>query len=51
MSKKVKVCLVCSSGGHLLSLYSLKDFWGKYERFWVTFPRKDTNSILIDERI
>ena len=46
----MKICLVCSSGGHLQHLYMLKQFWSKYERFWVTFDKSDTRSILSGEK-
>ena len=39
--KKLKVCLVGSSGGHLTHLYMLKPFWKNKERFWVTFDKED----------
>ena len=39
--KKLKVCLVGSSGGHLTHLYMLKPFWKDKERFWVTFDKED----------
>ena len=47
----MKICLVCSSGGHLFALYFLKDYWLKYTRFWVTFPTLDTKSLLTGEKI
>lgn len=47
----MKVCLVGSSGGHLTHLYMLKPFWQDKERFWVTFPKADAESILQDERM
>ena len=50
MTKK-KICLVCSSGGHFLQLYSLKDVWGANDRFWVTFPGNDTNYFLKNETV
>lgn len=46
----LKVCLVGSSGGHLTHLYMLKDFWKDKDRFWVTFDKKDANSILKNEK-
>ncbi|MDM0859156.1 PssD/Cps14F family polysaccharide biosynthesis glycosyltransferase [Clostridium perfringens] len=46
----MKICLVGSSGGHLTHLYLLKDFWEKYDRFWVTFNKVDSNSLLEKER-
>ncbi len=50
-NKKKKVCLVCSSGGHLTHLYMLKPIWKKMDRFWVTFDKTDANSILQDEKV
>jgi UDP-N-acetylglucosamine:LPS N-acetylglucosamine transferase len=47
----MKIGLVCSSGGHLLLLHLLKDFWDRYDRFWVTFKKPDAVSLLKDERI
>lgn len=48
--KEIKVCLVCSSGGHLTHLYMLKPFWEDKERFWVTFNKEDAKSLLHDEK-
>ncbi|MBK4808415.1 oligosaccharide biosynthesis protein Alg14 like protein [Enterococcus faecium] len=31
-------------------LYLLKNFWEKEERFWVTFDKEDSRSMLKDER-
>lgn len=47
--KRMKVCLVGSSGGHLTHLYMLKPFWQNQDRFWVTFPKPDAQSLLADE--
>jgi len=47
----MKICLVGSSGGHLMHLYLLKEFWEKEERFWVTFDKPDAQSILKAERL
>jgi UDP-N-acetylglucosamine:LPS N-acetylglucosamine transferase len=46
----MKFCLVSSSGGHLLQLHILKEWWGKHERFWVTFKKEDAISLLQRER-
>ncbi len=46
----MKICLVGSSGGHLTHLYLLKDFWMKHDRFWVTFEKVDSKSLLGDEK-
>lgn len=47
----MKVCMVGSSGGHLVHLYMLKPFWEKEDRFWVTFDKEDAKSILDGERM
>lgn len=49
--KALKVCLVGSSGGHLDHLYALKPFWENKERFWVTFDKEDSRTLLAGERI
>jgi beta-1,4-N-acetylglucosaminyltransferase len=46
----VKVALVGSSGGHLLQLLVLKEWWSKHDRFWVTFRKTDAVSALEEER-
>lgn len=47
----MKICLVCSSGGHLLQLFLLKDWFQKYDRFWVTFNKVDAISVLKNEKV
>ena len=46
----MKVCLVGSSGGHLTHIYLLEEFWKNKERFWVTFEKEDSISLLKDEK-
>ena len=46
----MKICLVGSRGGHLKHLYLMKTFWEKHERFWVTFDKTDSRSLLEDEK-
>lgn len=47
----MKICLVCSSGGHFLELHSLDELWRRYDRCWVTFRTMDTVSLLAGERV
>ena len=47
----MKICLACSSGGHLTHLHMLKPFWKDKERFWVTFDKEDARGLLTDERM
>ena len=49
--RKIKVCLVGSAGGHLNHLYMLKPFWDDKERFWATFDKEDSRSLLRDEKV
>lgn len=51
MIKKIKVCLVGSSGGHLTHLYMLKPYWQDKDRFWVTFDKEDAKSLLKGENM
>lgn len=51
MKKKIKVCFVGSSGGHLTHLYMLKPFWKDIDRFWVTFDKVDAKSLLKNEKM
>ena len=51
MGKKLKICFVGSSGGHLTHLYMLEPFWKDKERFWVTFDKEDARSLLEGERV
>lgn len=47
----MKICLACSSGGHLTHLYMLKPFWQEKDHFWVTFDKEDAKSLLDGERM
>lgn len=46
----MKICFITSSGGHLTHLIQLKEWWKDKERFWVTFNKEDSRSILKDEK-
>ena len=46
----MKICFITSSGGHLTHLIQLKDWWKDKERFWVTFEKEDSKSILKNEK-
>lgn len=49
--KQVKIGIITSKGGHLYQMCRLSAWWQKYPRFWVTFPGKDTASLLAGERV
>ncbi len=46
----MKLCLVCSAGGHLQELFHLSSVWRHQERFWVTFDYEDTRYLLKGEK-
>jgi beta-1,4-N-acetylglucosaminyltransferase len=48
---KVEILLVCSSGGHLLQLVSLREAWDGFSRAWVTFDKTDARSLLQGETV
>jgi len=51
MAPPRRVCIVCSSGGHLAQLYCLDGWWKHHDRFWVTFDKPDAVSMLRGERV
>ncbi|MDR2044355.1 MAG: UDP-N-acetylglucosamine--LPS N-acetylglucosamine transferase [Clostridium sp.] len=46
-----RICLLSSSGGHLLHLLLLKGYWEKRDRFWVTFDKEDARGLLEGEKM
>jgi UDP-N-acetylglucosamine:LPS N-acetylglucosamine transferase len=42
---KVDVLLVCSAGGHLLQLWSLREAWVDRTRTWVVVPGQDPSDV------
>ena len=46
-----ELLLVCSSGGHLLELLTLRSAWTPFTRAWVTLDADDTRSLLDSERV
>lgn len=47
----MKVMLVCSSGGHLAQLHSLRPWWQQHDRTWVTFAGAQADSLLDGESV
>ncbi len=47
---QLRVLMVCSSGGHLAQLMTLKPWWSQRDTAWVTFPTEDGRSLLAGER-
>lgn len=50
-NKPKKLCLVCSSGGHLIKSYMLKPWWSQYDRFWVTRNDRLSQDLLKNETV
>jgi len=48
---RLRIALVCSSGGHLFELKRLEPWWQKHECMWVTFDTPDAVSLLRGERV
>ena len=48
---RVDLLLVCSSGGHLLQLYSLRAAWQNARRLWVSIDTSDVRSVLAGEEV
>ncbi len=42
---------MCSTGGHLVQLASLRPAWEGFSRLWVTFDKRDSRAILAGERV
>jgi len=47
----MKVCLVASSGGHLSQLFHVREAFQSHEKFWVSFPSQDAQSLLENEKV
>jgi beta-1,4-N-acetylglucosaminyltransferase len=47
----MRICLVCSAGGHFFELYSLNPLWKQHDCFWVTFKREDTQYLLREGKV
>lgn len=43
--------MVCSSGGHLAQMLTMKSWWQDHERWWATFRTPDAESHLADENV
>lgn len=50
-SDRAHLLLVASTGGHLAQLLTLRTWWSRFDRTWVTFDKADARSTLAGERI
>lgn len=52
MSKrKLKVCLVCSTGGHIKQLLMLKSSYEKYDHFYVLFYKEAIKNFIKENKV
>lgn len=51
LDKKLKLMLVCSSGGHLLQMVQLMPLWDKFDSVWVTFEKEDALCLLENKKV
>lgn len=49
--ERLKICLVCSAGGHLTEITHLEKCYSKYPHFFITFKRIDTIELSRHERV
>lgn len=47
----MKVCLACSTGGHLLQMLQLKKIYKKYDHFFFTFKRAMSEDLAKKEKV
>jgi UDP-N-acetylglucosamine:LPS N-acetylglucosamine transferase len=47
----MKICLACSSGGHLLQIMQLQKIYSKYDHFFLTFKRDMTENLAKKEKV
>ena len=47
----MKICLVCSSGGHLAEMMELKEVYARYNHFFVSYNSADTIELAEKEKV
>lgn len=47
----MKICIVCSAGGHLTEISQLREVFRKYDYFFLTAKRKDTKDLAKSEKV
>jgi UDP-N-acetylglucosamine:LPS N-acetylglucosamine transferase len=50
-SKKLKICVACSTGGHLVEVRTLSQVYEKYEHFYFTFSGGVAEELKKDKRV
>ena len=47
----MKICVACSSGGHLTEILQIKEVFDKRNNFFITFKRKDSEELAEKEEV
>lgn len=47
----MKICIVCSAGGHLTEMSQLKECFQKFPHFFITFKREDSSELAKEEKV
>jgi UDP-N-acetylglucosamine transferase subunit ALG13 len=48
--RRIKIALLAAAGGHFEQLTNLKEFYEKYDHFWITGQNKQTETALRNEK-
>lgn len=51
LGKEHRLCLACSAGGHLAEMLELRDFFEKYDHFFISFRRPDSEALEEKEKV
>jgi len=49
--KEIKVCVICSAGGHLTEILQIKECFQKFPHFFITFKRQDSLELKRREKV
>ena len=49
--KQGKICFVCSAGGHLTEILQIKECFSKYDNFYITFRRLNTEDLEKENKV
>jgi len=47
----LKICIACSSGGHLTEILQIRDVFDRRNNFFITFKRKDSEELAGKEKV
>jgi UDP-N-acetylglucosamine:LPS N-acetylglucosamine transferase len=47
----MKICVVCSAGGHLTEILQIKESYENYDHFYITFKRENSIELAKKEKV